>query len=104
VTLPVLLSALAALLALATAAATAVSWREAAAERDRLRTELADLSARLDGMGGVVDRAATQAEVASHLLVEKGIADEEDLEAMRRLVVDPEAEPGGERSSGETVH
>ncbi len=43
-----------------------------------------ELTARLDGMDQDVARALTHAEIAESLLVEKGVADEEDLEAMRQ--------------------
>ena len=48
-----------------------------------LADELRDLSARLEMAEQDVARAAVSGEVAENLLVEKGVADEEDVEAMR---------------------
>lgn len=48
-----------------------------------LRGELHELSSRLEAAEQEVVRVAVQGEVAEGLLVEKGVADEEDVEAMR---------------------
>ena len=48
-----------------------------------LAQELRDVSARLELAEQDVARAAVSGEVAENLLVEKGVADEEDVEAAR---------------------
>jgi hypothetical protein len=48
-----------------------------------LAGEMRDLSTRLELAEQEVARAAVQGEVAEGLLVEKGVADEDDVEAMR---------------------
>src|SRR6266568_1131498 len=67
--------------------------------------EVADLSARVDGLAtrlaaaeDGVAFAAERAEVAETVLLEKGLADEEDLEAARSR---PEGAAAGERHDGE---
>ncbi len=66
--------------------------------------EVSELSARVDGLASRLTAAedelgatAERAEVAETVLLEKGLADEEDLEAARRR---PEGSPG-ERRDGE---
>lgn len=49
-----------------------------------VQEQLRELSARLEANEADVAHAATQAEIAESLLLEKGIADEEDIEAARR--------------------
>ena len=48
-----------------------------------LADELRELASRLAAAEDQVGRAITQGEVAENLLVEKGVADEDDVEAMR---------------------
>jgi hypothetical protein len=74
-----------AVLALPSAALVWLARRERAlvAELATVRARLDELTARLDGAEQDVARALTQAEIAESVLVEKGVADEEDLEAMR---------------------
>jgi hypothetical protein len=49
-----------------------------------LAGQVRELSQRLEAAEGDVARVQTQADVAESLLVEKGVADEEDVEAVRR--------------------
>jgi type II secretory pathway pseudopilin PulG len=81
--LPVAL-ALAALLA----AAAALRWRRREQARARTLEALAgrvrELAARLDAVEGDLGSAISSAGVAESLLLEKGIADEDEVEAMRR--------------------
>ncbi len=60
------------------------SERRPSSEGDDLRERVRELSERLESVERSVGEAATQAEVAGTVLLEKGIADEEDLEAARR--------------------
>jgi hypothetical protein len=48
-----------------------------------MASELRDLGARLAATEDEVGRAVAQGEIAENLLVEKGVADEDDVEAMR---------------------
>ena len=69
--------------------AAAVLWlarreRALAAALAAVQARVDELTARLDGTDQDVARALTQAEIAEELLVEKGVVDEEDLEAMRQ--------------------
>jgi hypothetical protein len=69
--------------------AAAVLWlarreRALAAALAAVQARVDELTARLDGTDQDVARALTQAEMAEELLVEKGVVDEEDLEAMRQ--------------------
>jgi hypothetical protein len=94
--LPLALS-LAALLA-----AVAMRWRrrEQALEREleALAERVGELSARLDAAEGDLGSALSSAGVAESLLLEKGIADEDEVEATRRRLE-------GEGLSGdEAVH
>lgn len=52
-------------------------------EVTRLAGLVTDLSARLQKVGEEAARALAAAEVAGNVLVEKGVADEEELEAAR---------------------
>lgn len=81
-----LVTGLAVLLALAIAAAALAlrGLRDAAAERDAMRAELERLNERLAGAERSAGDAASHAEAAGSLLLEKGLADEEELEAARR--------------------
>jgi outer membrane murein-binding lipoprotein Lpp len=65
-----------------------------------LLAEVSDLQARVDGLASRlaaaeedVQGALARTEVAETVLLEKGLADEEDLEAARRLT---DAAPGGD--------
>jgi hypothetical protein len=102
VTLVLTLAAGAALFALAAAVASAFAFREASAERALLRQRLAELAERVEGAERAAGHAQAQAEVTSQLLLEKGLADEDDIEAVRQLVVD--AAPGEHPPGGETLH
>jgi uncharacterized membrane-anchored protein YhcB (DUF1043 family) len=76
------------LASLATAAAIAAAALRAvqAARRESraLAEQLRELSARLEATEQQVARAALRADVAETVLLDKGVADEEDLEAARR--------------------
>jgi len=79
-------------IALATAvAAVAAGWtRFYRSERRLVGTvkdlseRIRELSARVEAAEADVAHAVTQAEISESLLLEKGIADEEDIEAARR--------------------
>ncbi|HET6440208.1 MAG TPA: hypothetical protein VFG59_19245 [Anaeromyxobacter sp.] len=81
-------------LALALSAAVAVmaaGWtllrrreRRLHGELGGLRERMRELSARLDAAEADVGHAVTQAEITETLLLDKGLADEEDIEAARR--------------------
>lgn len=76
------------LAALATATAMAFAALEAvrAARREArdLAEKMRELSARLEATEQEVARAAMQADVAELVLLDKGVADEEDIAALRR--------------------
>ena len=76
------------LAALATATAMALAALEAvrAARREvrDLAEKMRELSARLEATEQEVARAAMQADVAELVLLDKGVADEEDIAALRR--------------------
>lgn len=100
------LATLAVLLSLAVALASVAAWRSASADAARLREQARELSERLQAAERTAGQAAAQAEIASQLLVDKGIADEDDLEAIRGVAEAPE--PGAEEPpatrGGRTVH
>jgi tetrahydromethanopterin S-methyltransferase subunit G len=79
-------------LALALCAAALLAVRVArlrrahAAEHAALSERLNELAARVEAAEQDVAQALTHAQVAGTLLLEKGIADEEDVEAVRRRV------------------
>ncbi len=82
------LSAVAALAA-AGGAAAAVAWRAWCAlgrERAAFAERLGELAARLEAAEQEIARAALGAEVAESVLLEKGVADEDDLELARRQI------------------
>jgi hypothetical protein len=54
------------------------------AELKGVQERMRELTARVEATEADVGHAVTQAEVAESLLLEKGIADEEDIEAARR--------------------
>ncbi len=58
--------------------------RTLAAEVAALSERVSDLTARLDGTEQDVARAVTQAEIAENVLLEKGVADEDDIAAVRQ--------------------
>ncbi len=75
----------------ATVAAMAAGWtrfhrreRRLAGEVSDLTDRIRELSARVEAAEADVAHAVTQAEISESLLLEKGIADEEDIEAARR--------------------
>jgi len=76
------LAALATTTAIAALALEAV--REARREARDLAEKVRELSARLEATEQEVARAAMQADVAELVLLDKGVADEEDIEALRR--------------------
>lgn len=85
--------------AAAGAAAAIVAWRMCLAlARDRagLAERLAELAARLEAAEREIGRVALGAEVAESLLLDKGLADEDDLELARRQIA-VSAEPGYDR-------
>lgn len=97
------LAAVAVILSLAVAVASVAAWRASAGEAARLRREGAALAERLAAAERVAGQAAAQAETASQLLLDKGIADEDDLEAVREGVEGGGGEPAVTRG-GRTVH
>jgi hypothetical protein len=75
------------LTALAAVAAAFVAVRRAralGAEVGELRERIHDMSRRLEAAEHDVSQALASADVAESVLLEKGVADEEDLEAARR--------------------
>jgi hypothetical protein len=96
-----------ALTAVALVALVALAWELARARRAHaleaalLREQLAALSKRLDQAQRQAEAAVARTEVAGQLLLEKGIADEEELEAARALV-DGDDDPSS--AGGRTVH
>lgn len=98
------IATLAVLLSLAVALATARAWREAAAEAAALQKRAGELASRLEAVERTAGQAAARAEAASHLLLEKGIADEDELEAIRQLVEAPEGDAPDVPRGGQTVH
>jgi len=98
------IATLAVLLAAAVALATARAWRDAAAEAAALRRKADELASRLEAVERSAGQAAARAEAASHLLLEKGIADEEELEAIQKLVESPEGDAPPAPRGGQTVH
>ncbi len=63
---------------------SARAQRALASQVRSLRHQLRDVSGRLENAEKSADDAATRAEVAGNVLLEKGLANEEDLEAARR--------------------
>jgi len=87
---------------LAVAAAVALRWRrrQQALERElaAVGERLEELAARLEATEADLASVLSSAGVAESLLLEKGIADEEEVEATRRRL-------GGEAASGDdAVH
>jgi hypothetical protein len=72
----------------ALAAALALGWRRREQLRDRelevLTERVRELAARLDATEGDLASARSSSGVAESLLLEKGIADEDEVEATRR--------------------
>ena len=95
------LAALATTAAIAFAALEAVkaSRREARALAEKVR----ELSARLEATEQEVARAAMQADVAELVLLDKGVADEEDIEALRRQF-EEQSQGTAARDRDGTVH
>ena len=58
--------------------------RRLTSEVRELNERIRELSARVEAAEADVAHAVTQAEISESLLLEKGIADEEDIEAARR--------------------
>jgi methylphosphotriester-DNA--protein-cysteine methyltransferase len=87
-----LLAAVLALLA-ASLVRAARRERELGAEMAVLAERVREVSARLEATEQDVAQAALQAGIAESVLVEKGLADEEDLEAVRRRF-DADGTPG----------
>jgi hypothetical protein len=58
--------------------------RSLVAELSAMSERVCELTARVEAAEASAERAVTQVEIAESLLLEKGIADEEDLEAMRQ--------------------
>jgi len=77
---------LGALLAAASGLAVAVSraLRARAAEARALSEEVRKLAGRLESLEGDIARTSLRADVAETVLLEKGVADEEDLDEARR--------------------
>lgn len=61
--------------------------RDLVAELAELGDRLKELGMRLEAAEGEVAQAVTQAEIAENVLLEKGVADEDDIEAVRRRFV-----------------
>lgn len=54
-------------------------------ELEAVRHQLRDVSGRLASVEKSAEEASSRAQAAGHVLLEKGIADADDLEAARRL-------------------
>ncbi|BDG03845.1 hypothetical protein [Anaeromyxobacter oryzae] len=65
--------------------------RALAAEVAALGERVRELQTRVDAAEADVAHAVTQGDIAESLLLEKGIADEEDIEAVRRRFGDADA-------------
>jgi uncharacterized protein (DUF849 family) len=61
-----------------------VRERRLSGEVSELTERIREISARVEAAEADVAHAVTQAEISESLLLEKGIADEEDIEAARR--------------------
>ncbi|ABS24502.1 hypothetical protein [Anaeromyxobacter sp. Fw109-5] len=61
--------------------------RELAGEVGDLGERVKELGLRLEAAEAEVAQAVTQAEIAENVLLEKGVADEDDIEAVRRRFV-----------------
>ncbi|WP_242338322.1 MULTISPECIES: hypothetical protein [Anaeromyxobacter] len=57
------------------------------AEVSELGERVSELGLRLEAAEGEVAQAVTQAEIAENVLLEKGVADEDDIEAVRRRFI-----------------
>ena len=62
--------------------------RELVGEMAALDERADELGLRLEAAEGEVAQAITQAEIAENVLLEKGVADEDDIEAVRRRFVE----------------
>ena len=62
--------------------------RDLLAEVADLGERVRELGARLESAEGEVAQAVTQAEIAENVLLEKGVADEDDIEAVRRRFIE----------------
>ena len=81
--MPVLAAAVALVLLAAAVLGLVRRERAHAAELEGLSALVRDLSQRLESAEQDLARVQTQADVTESLLVEKGVADEEDVEAVR---------------------
>jgi hypothetical protein len=61
-------------------------FRQRGAEADGLAELVRGIAARVESVEAEVSRTALRADVAETVLIEKGVADEEDLEATRRYI------------------
>ena len=62
--------------------------RTLVAEVSDLGERVSELGLRLEAGESEVAQAVTQAEIAENVLLEKGVADEDDIEAVRRRFVE----------------
>jgi hypothetical protein len=98
------LATVAVLLSMAVALASIRAWRDSAAEAEARRLEAKELASRLEAAERLAGQAAARAEVTGQLLLEKGIADEDDLETVRDLVEASGADDPPAMRGGQTVH
>jgi hypothetical protein len=83
--------------------AMALRERGLRAERLALTEQLREISLRLTAVEQTLEQVGAQAEVTARVLLDKGVADEEDLDAARRRMTEPaEGEPARHRDG--TVH
>ncbi len=61
--------------------------RSLVAEVSDLGERMSELGLRLEAAEAEVAQAVTQAEIAENVLLEKGVADEDDIEAVRRRFI-----------------
>jgi hypothetical protein len=78
--------------------------RALAAVVDGLAERVRELAARVDGTEADVGLAVTKAEIAESVLLDKGVADEEDLEAARRRFDGEGPEPEYVRGRDGEIH
>jgi hypothetical protein len=75
-----------------------------ASEVSSLGERVRELQVRVDAAEADVANAVTAGEIAESLLLEKGIADEEEIEAVRRRFGDEEPPPDERGRNGGELH
>ena len=84
---------------------TALNARSRANENNALADQLAQINARLEAAERNAQVAFTQCQVSANVLIEKGLADEEDFERMQRRFEAATTEEAKPEPTGDgTVH